>query len=254
MRKLFCLSLIVLLLVSCRSEEETWLERVSGLNSEEALAFYLKEAGTNPSPELMYNLAYTYIQLGNLEEALKTADDALMSYPGNIRLEYLKAYVLRESGRYYAYEEELELILRLDPGNTAIRELLYKRYASTGRQDMAVAHAKEALRRNPGDSTAMRTLARYIPFYAAIAGSQEETAVNYENDWYNPPSLYDFSKLLEQEERVPEEMRSKVKKPDSGEHIEKESFVIEESFEEELWLDDELEEDELEGEGYDEED
>ena len=196
--------MLILLLCSCSSTDsnERWLDMAFGLPPEEAVGVYEKAVLEDPSPELRFNLAYTYLLLGEWDKAIAVSDEALDEDPGSLRFDYLKAYAYRESNRYYSYEMQLETILEKDPGNIEIRLLLARRYAAQGRRDPAIEQAKDVLRRDPSNSSAINILALYYDFYAAIADSKIDESPDKEPWDSSRPALYNFLSLLGEKDRL----------------------------------------------------
>ena len=195
MKRLFFISLLILTLSSCatRSDEEAarpYIEEGTKLSGEEAASVYLRGLEEISAPSLYYNLAYSYLEAGEYEKAIKTADEALALYPDYLRFRTLKAFALRSQGKIYSYEKALQEILEYDEGNTTIRELLLEHYLQIGRKNDAAAIAKEVLLSDPENNDALRALAPFSSFFAAIAPEEETTETEKTRLWTEPPFLY----------------------------------------------------------------
>ena len=185
--------MIVLLLSSCVTNEEIATEYIStatGLTGLEAAEVYAEGIERTDSFQLYYNLAYSYLEAGEYEKAIKTADEALALYPDYLRFRTLKAFALRSQGKIYSYEKALQEILEYDEGNTTIRELLLEHYLQIGRKNDAAAIAKEVLLSDPENKDALRALAPFSSFFAAIAPEEETTEREKTRLWTEPPFLY----------------------------------------------------------------
>lgn len=169
----------MILLSSCStlSDEErvqSYINKAYGLEGEEAAEVYLEGLQDIESPELYYNLAYSYLEAKEYDKAVETASAALLKYPGRLRFMYLRAFAYKAAGKYYSYEKALNTILLFDPGNDEIRDMLLQHYLDTGRKNEAAALAPSVLERHPDSQNAIKALAYVSPFFKAIAA--EETA------------------------------------------------------------------------------
>ena len=131
MKRQFLLKILILLILlsSCStlSDEErvqSYINKAYGLEGEEAAELYLEGLQDIESPELYYNLAYSYLEAKEYDEAVETASAALLKYPGRLRFMYLRAFAYKAAGKYYSYEKALNTILLFDPGNDEIKDML----------------------------------------------------------------------------------------------------------------------------------
>ena len=195
MRRLLIIIATLLLILSCTTPSEIADEyiregtRYAGL---EAAEIYERGLNKGDAFSLYYNLAYSYLEAGDYEKAMATADEALELYPEALRFLYLKAYILREEHRYYSYENTLKEILAFDEGNETIRSTLLAHYNAFGRAKDAEAVAREILRHDPKNQEALRTLSSSSEFFKAIApsGSNAPVRKDDEKSWTVPPELY----------------------------------------------------------------
>ena len=190
-----------MLITSCSSlsDEEraqSYINRAYGLEGNEAAEIYLEGLEDTKSPELYYNLAYSYLEAGEYDKAIETASDALLRYPGRLRFMYLRAFAYKASGRYYSYEKALNTILIFDPGNDEIRDMLLQHYLDTGRKKEAAALAPSVLERHPENENAIRALSYASPFFKAIAPEETEKEPVSE-EWNKGFEIYTPIQLLE---------------------------------------------------------
>ena len=207
--RVFSIAAIIFLLASCAStviEEDGFLEKGYALTGAEAAEVYLEGIAEEPSHELWYNLAYSYLEAGEYDKAIQTASDALLHYPGRLRFMYLRAYAYKAQGRYYTYEKALKTILIYDPGNDDIRNMLLDHYLTTGRKKEASEIAEDVIKRNPTDRKAQSALAYSSPFFRAIAPVEEKKTVQDKESWqreftlFNPLEILRGTRLLSDEE------------------------------------------------------
>ena len=167
-----------------------------GVKSGKLLGFIVSQKGIEIDPEkLYYNLAYSYLEAGEYEKAIETADEALEIYPDMLRFRYLKAYAYREARMMASYEKELLSILDADPGNNDIRGILALYYRDMGMDAKAKDMAMEILRRTPSDPEALSVMADYSEFYDSIDKTSDEEKLP-ERPWNVPPALYDPLRIL----------------------------------------------------------
>ena len=195
--RVFSIAAIIFLLASCAStviEEDGFLEKGYALTGAEAAEVYLEGIAEEPSHELWYNLAYSYLEAEEYDKAIEAADEAKALYPDMIRFDYLKLYAYRESSRMYSYEKTLEELHERYPANDNVSEMLLRAYAGARREE-GIEVARELLERNPTNATAIRLLGEFYPFYAAISTYEPEVS---EEEWdVGPTPLYDISTVLE---------------------------------------------------------
>ena len=175
--KALSIAIIILTLASCAStaiEEDGFLEKGYALTGEEAAEIYLEGIEEEPSPELWYNLAYSYLEAEDYDKAIDAAEEAKALYPDMIRFDYLILYAYRESGRMYSYEKELERVHSQYPANKDISEMLLKAYSGARRPE-SIPIARQLLQRDPSNDAAIRALGEFYPFYAAIASEEKRT-------------------------------------------------------------------------------
>ena len=184
------------ILAGCSSLSiDPYLEEGYQLTGLEAAAVYERGLEHSYSEKLYYNLAYSYLEAGEYEKAIETADKALELYPDMLRFRYLKAYAYREARMLASYERELLSILDADPGNNDIRGILALYYRDMGMDEKAKDMAMEILRRTPSDPEALSVMADYSEFYDSIDKTSDEEKLP-ERPWNVPPALYDPLRIL----------------------------------------------------------
>ena len=184
------------ILAGCSSLSiDPYLEEGYQLTGLEAAAVYERGLEHSDSEKLYYNLAYSYLEAGEYEKAIETADEALEIYPDMLRFRYLKAYAYREARMLASYERELLSILDADPGNNDIRGILALYYRDMGMDAKAKDMAMEILRRTPSDPEALSVMADYSEFYDSIDKTSDEEKLP-ERPWNVPPALYDPLRIL----------------------------------------------------------
>ena len=188
---------ILLLLVSCATADEstaTPIDRGYRLSGLEAAAVYEEAIGEDPSYELYYNLAYSYLEAGDNESAVMWARKASELYPGMIRFDYLILYAYRESGRMYSYEKELERLAVKYPANDDVAEMLLSSYYGAKRIE-SLPVARHLLQRDPENAIAIRSLGEFYPFYRAISSARRQEEPE---SWDTGPlEIYNITKTLE---------------------------------------------------------
>ena len=106
MKRQFLLKILILLILlsSCStlSDEDrvqSDINKAYGLEGEEAAELYLEGLQDIESPELYYNLAYSYLEAKEYDKAVETASAALLKYPGRLRFMYLRAFAYKAAGK-----------------------------------------------------------------------------------------------------------------------------------------------------------
>lgn len=184
------------ILAGCSSMSiDPYLKEGYQLTGLEAAAVYERGLEHSDSEKLYYNLAYSYLEAGEYEKAIETADKALEIHPDMLRFRYLKAYAYREARMMASYERELLSILDADPGNNDIRGILALYYRDMGMDAKAKDMAMEILRRTPSDPEALSVMADYSEFYDSIDKTSDEEKLP-ERPWNVPPALYDPLRIL----------------------------------------------------------
>ena len=174
--KFLVIAFAALCITSCKSVTDKFVYQGLERSGIDRLMYYTDVINENgPSVELVYNLAYSYLESGDWDKAIETAREASDLYPEMIRFDYLILYAYRESGRMYSYEKELERLARKYPANNDIAEMLLTAYKGARRPE-AIPAARRLLQREPSNQIAIASLAEFYGFYKAISPKTENTA------------------------------------------------------------------------------
>jgi len=96
---------------------------------------------------------------GQAEEAFELYTQALEQMPGNASLLYARALIAEKIGRLDIAIQDLELILKNEPGNIeALNALGYTLVDKTGRVQEGMGYIENALARKPGDPAIMDSM------------------------------------------------------------------------------------------------
>jgi tetratricopeptide (TPR) repeat protein len=128
----------------------TGLVHTQKREAEEALPFFLKAKSLAPDQALVYHfLTYTYIALGRLDEAARSAIQEVTLEP-DWKWGYMDlgaAYM--HAGRYIEAETALRMYLEKDPENAMVHRLLSMTLSHLDAYDEAIDEIKEATRLDP---------------------------------------------------------------------------------------------------------
>lgn len=172
MRRLLCILLPVLLLVSCSTtgQEADITRLLSAKETAEATYESTRQAYEEypDDSRVLYNWAYLQLARGQWEGALSVTDEALASSPQSLRFWYLKAAVLREMGRHQSYLAALDSILEFDPGNTEVLNAAADYHVRHFHPSLAASYARRVLDYSSADSQALSVLALTDSFYRSL--------------------------------------------------------------------------------------
>jgi Flp pilus assembly protein TadD len=98
------------------------------------------------SPQMQYNLAYTYYQLNRLEEARAPLASAVQRWPDILRLNFLYGAVLSKLGEDVPAYQALRRAHELNPQDGGTANLLYRTLTKLARKNQAAGRYSEALR------------------------------------------------------------------------------------------------------------
>ncbi len=114
---------------------------------ESALKPFRRAAELEPqSPQMQYNLALAYFQLGRLDEARKPLETALARWPDIFQLNALHGAVLAKLGEERAAYDALRHAHELNRQDAATSDQLYLTTLSLARQERKAGRNAEALR------------------------------------------------------------------------------------------------------------
>lgn len=122
------------------------------------------------SAKIQYNLAYSYLETKDFDKALEITLESQRIYPGYIRFYTLEAYCRKMLNDTEGYQEALKKTLGINPGYIEVYEMLISSYADNEDKENTIAYAKELLRIDHKNETALKALAPYYPFYADLTG------------------------------------------------------------------------------------
>lgn len=171
MKRLFLASICcTIFLFSCSTtiSDSEIIARAYSLSSQEAQELYLSY-GEN-SPRILYNLAYSYLESGDIEKAIESARDGEELYPDYLRFYKLEAYCHRELDDIDNYIDCLERIIKIDPANVEIMEMLLDIYVDKEVEQEVITTAKAILLVDSDNENALNALSLYIPFYQELTG------------------------------------------------------------------------------------
>lgn len=114
---------------------------------EEALKPLARAAELAPqSPQMQYNLAFTYYQLGRLAEARAPLDSAVQRWPDLFPLNALYGTVLARLGEDLPAYESLRRAHQLNPADAGVADLFYMTTLKLARGSQAAREYADALR------------------------------------------------------------------------------------------------------------
>jgi len=153
---------------------------------EKALKPLQRAAELSPqSPQIQYNLAYTYVQLRRFEEARTPLESAVKRWPDLFPLNALYGAVLWNTGEPQAAYEALHHAHQLNSQDAATTDLLYQsvmemaaRSEKAGADSDALRYLQEAATLAPADPTPHQRLAAIHRRAGRIsqAGAEEKKA------------------------------------------------------------------------------
>ncbi len=103
-------------------------------------------------------LGELYMDLGREADAFATYEDALSIYPGSDLLHYLVGNVYFTVQNIGMARSEMETAVKLNPDNYAARRALTELYMISGRDDKAIDQLEELVRMEPGVKVAREKL------------------------------------------------------------------------------------------------
>lgn len=175
MKRLFLVSLLLLLLISCRS-----VKIVGDYDSSSSL-YYKNALESEESKENRYNYVYYLYIEGDYEKCITECDVALALYPGYTRFLKLKALCLIRTEDKENYIVTLREILDYEPHDEELRELYLSVLVEDGKTEEAISFAKETILYYPENKKAVSTLAGESEFYLYLNSLNQETQDNTVN-------------------------------------------------------------------------
>jgi Tfp pilus assembly protein PilF len=98
------------------------------------------------SPQMQYNLALTYFQLNQFENARKPLEPAIKSWPDLFQINFLYGAVLMKLGEFQPAYDALRHAHDLNPQDSATAEMLYATTFDLAQQTQKAHQYSEALR------------------------------------------------------------------------------------------------------------
>lgn len=149
------------------SDEEI-ISKGANLKGREAQEYYA--SSPIASAKIEYNLAYSYLETKDFNSALQIALSCQEKYPDYLRFYTLEAYCRKMLDDTLGYQEALKKTLSVDPGYVEVYEMLLSSYVDKEDKENTIAYAKELLKIDHKNETALKALALYYPFYAELTG------------------------------------------------------------------------------------
>ncbi len=170
MKRLFLVSLFLLLLVSCKS-----VEFVNEAKTDSSL-YYKSALEREESVENRYNYVYYLYTEGEVNKCITECDYALTLYPGYTRFLKLKALAERTTGDRENYILILEEVLRYEPHDEELRDLYLETLLEDGKKEEAYAFSLETITYYPENKKAIAALAIESDFYSYLNSLNQETS------------------------------------------------------------------------------
>lgn len=163
MKRLFWVSIALLLLVSCRTTSEG--ETVS--LPEDSAGWY-ELLTVEESIENRYNLLYSLYAENKYESVIEEAGKAVLLYPAYTRILKIKAASERELGQSTEYLSTLALILEREGADESLRNLYLDALIESGEKEKALSFASETIMLYPENEKAITVLSEESAFYAYL--------------------------------------------------------------------------------------
>ncbi len=170
MKRLFLVSLFLLLLVSCKS-----VEFVNEAKTDSSL-YYKSALEREESVENRYNYVYYLYTEGELDKCISECDYALTLYSGYTRFLKLKALCLRTTGEKENYISTLSEVLCYESHDEELRDLYLEALLEDGKTEKAYAFSRETIIYYPENKKAIATLAIESDFYSYLNSLNQETS------------------------------------------------------------------------------
>ncbi len=170
MKRLFLVSLSLLLLFSCSSVKVVE-------DSDTASSLYYKNAlESKESTENRYNYVYYLYMEGDYENCITQCDYALTMYSGYTRFLKLRALCERTTGDKEKYLLSLNEILDYEPHDEELRDLYTDALLESGKTEDAALFAEETIIYYPENKKAISILAGESSFYSFLNSLNEEAS------------------------------------------------------------------------------
>ena len=192
MKRLYSISIVItllsILLSSCQTKKDySSLSEAEGLKGMEAAEVYSTFLSQDEDERVRWNYVYSLYEADDFDKALSEVEKGIFLYPHNIRFQYLKSLIYRNTHQEEKEKETLEIIRDINPGNLDVRTRLMSLYESLGEKDKAIEEGKAILLYDGKNLDAIEYLSKEREFYALLYSSlkpEEESSApeNKEED------------------------------------------------------------------------
>ena len=188
MKRLYSISIVItllsILLSSCQTKKDySSLSEAEGLKGMEAAEVYSTFLSQDEDERVRWNYVYSLYEADDFDKALSEVEKGISLYPHNIRFQYLKSLIYRNTHQEEKEKETLEIIRDINPGNLDVRTRLMSLYESLGEKDKAIEEGKAILLYDGKNLDAIEYLSKEREFYALLYSSlkPEEESSSPEN-------------------------------------------------------------------------
>ena len=188
MKRLYSISIVItllsILLSSCQTKKDySSLSEAEGLKGMEAAEVYSTFLSQDEDERVRWNYVYSLYEADDFDKALSEVEKGISLYPHNIRFQYLKSLIYRNTHQEEKEKETLETIRDINPGNLDVRTRLMSLYESLGEKDKAIEEGKAILLYDGKNLDAIEYLSKEREFYALLYSSlkPEEESSALEN-------------------------------------------------------------------------
>ena len=188
MKRLYSISIVItllsILLSSCQTKKDySSLSEAEGLKGMEAAEVYSTFLSQDEDERVRWNYVYSLYEAVDFDKALSEVEKGISLYPHNIRFQYLKSLIYRNTHQEEKEKETLEIIRDINPGNLDVRTRLMSLYESLGEKDKAIEEGKAILLYDGKNLDAIEYLSKEREFYALLYSSlkPEEESSSPEN-------------------------------------------------------------------------
>ena len=150
----------------------------------EAAEVYSTFLSQDEDERVRWNYVYSLYEADDFDKALSEVEKGISLYPHNIRFQYLKSLIYRNTHQEEKEKETLEIIRDINPGNLDVRTRLMSLYESLGEKDKAIEEGKAILLYDGKNLDAIEYLSKEREFYALLYSSlkpEEEESSALEN-------------------------------------------------------------------------
>lgn len=176
MKRLYSISIVItllsILLLSCQTKKDySSLSEAEGLKGMEAAEVYSTFLSQDEDERVRWNYVYSLYEADVFDKALSEVEKGISLYPHNIRFQYLKSLIYRNTHQEEKEKETLEIIRDINPGNLDVRTRLMSLYESLGEKEKAIEEGKAILLYDGKNLDAIEYLSKEREFYALLYSS-----------------------------------------------------------------------------------